>query len=115
MKEKRKYLLSRAASLLLSSMVLIGFNCLVSTATAAPPAGYTLNWSDEFNGTSIDTSKWRVPNGENHFGAISDPSLVTVSGGYLRLRGGWINNAIRTGLIDTKGKKYMRYGYYEVV
>lgn len=81
---------------------------------AAAPSGYVLNWSDEFNGSAIDTSKWRVPNGENHWGALSDPSLVSVSGGYLKLRGGWVNNAMRTGLVDTKGKKYMRYGYYEV-
>ena len=86
----------------------------LGTATAAPPAGYTLNWSDEFNGTAIDTTKWRVPSGEDHWGALSDPSLVSVSGGLLQLRGGWVNNAMRTGLVDTKGKKYMRYGYYEV-
>jgi beta-glucanase (GH16 family) len=101
-----------AVRLLLTMVAVIGL--AVQSGTAAAPSGYVLNWSDEFDGTSIDTGKWRVPNGEDHFGAISDPSLVTVSGGLLRLRGGWINNAIRTGLIDTKGKKYMRYGYYEV-
>lgn len=104
----------RAKKLKLVFSLLAGAALFAFTATAAPPAGYTLNWSDEFNGTAIDTTKWRVPNGENHWGALSDPSLVSVSGGLLRLRGGWVNNAMRTGLIDTKGKKYVRYGYYEV-
>src|SRR5215208_6569265 len=53
---------------LLFSMALVLFQGAFDAATAAAPAGYSLNWSDEFNGTSIDTSKWRVPNGEDHFG-----------------------------------------------
>lgn len=102
--------ITRTKVALLSAVALL----CAHTAMAAAPSGYVLNWSDEFNGSAIDTGKWRVPSGEDHFGAVSDPSLVTVSGGLLRLRGGWINNAMRAGVIDTKGKKYMRYGYYEV-
>ena len=48
--------------------VMIGIGLMVASARAAAPSGYVLNWSDEFNGTSIDTSKWRVPSGEDHWG-----------------------------------------------
>src|SRR5688572_10450362 len=106
-------IIHRAGSFL-RSLVVAALGLCAININAQVPSGYVLNWSDEFSGSSIDTTKWRVPSGEDHWGAISDPSLVTVSGGFLRLRGGWINNAMRTGLIDTKGKKYMRYGYYEV-
>src|SRR5215469_15327122 len=34
-----------------------------AVAVAAPPPGYYLVWSDEFNGSSLDTTKWgyRLP------------------------------------------------------
>jgi beta-glucanase (GH16 family) len=45
---------------LMAAMALI--ICLIpikgNVAHAAAPAGYTLKWSDEFNGTSVDTSLW---------------------------------------------------------
>jgi hypothetical protein len=36
---------------------------------------YTLSWSDEFNGTSVDSSKWFITSDANYYGA----SLVMVS------------------------------------
>ena len=88
MKEEiaKKHVFARAGSWVRSIVATLGLCALC--ANAQVPAGYVLNWSDEFNGTSVDTTKWRVPNGENHFGALSDPSLVSVSGGLLRLDGG---------------------------
>ena len=46
-----------------------------------PPAGYQLLFSDEFPGSSLDTTKWRAEDN-----GTSDPSRVTVSGGQLILR-----------------------------
>jgi len=35
----------------------------VTAPDTTPPANYTLIWSDEFNGTSIDTTKWTFETG----------------------------------------------------
>ena len=34
-----------------------------ATYTAAVPNGYSLVWSDEFNGTTIDTNNWTFDTG----------------------------------------------------
>ena len=47
-----------AVALLWGSMSVNGNGPLVSTATAA--SEWNLVWSDEFEGTSVDVSKWNV-------------------------------------------------------
>lgn len=50
-------------------------------------SGETLVWSDEFNGTALDTSKWTVvTGGENHSQAKYTTNNVSVANGYLDLR-----------------------------
>src|SRR4051794_20843680 len=40
----------------LSAFAALFVSC--SVAQAAPPAGYTLVWSDEFEGTALDSTYW---------------------------------------------------------
>lgn len=44
----------------LAILTLVGTSVATSqpAAHAAAPTGYELSWSDEFDGTSLDTSKW---------------------------------------------------------
>lgn len=65
----------RAASALLAMILAttgVATSFFAAPAThAAAPAGYELSWSDEFDGTSLDTSKWGYAYG------CFDPALKT--------------------------------------
>lgn len=50
-----------------------------------PAGNWKLVWSDEFNGTSLDTSKWYVFNGVNRNGTPMYASNVSESNGNLNL------------------------------
>lgn len=77
----------------LAILTLVGTSVATTqpAAHAAAPTGYELSWSDEFDGSNLDTSKWG-----NAYGCF-DPRLktqthytdssenVSVSGGYLHL------------------------------
>lgn len=100
-------------------------------ASAAVPEGYTLKFSDEFNASSIDTSKW------SKFDYVSwnvadwrkynsrDDALYVSNGNYLTLKaayGDYTSQADQTGANDTyacaaittQGKYSFQYGYVEV-
>ena len=77
----------------LAILTLVGTSVATSqpAAHAAAPTGYELSWSDEFDGTSLDTSKWGYAYGcfdtrlktQTHYTDSSEN--VSVSGGYLHL------------------------------
>lgn len=108
------------------------FSLHVNTAdTIAPyggvtlPSGYVLNstLSDEFPGSTLDSSKWYNTNHvwEGHYPAKFESSLVSVVNGELNIRSdangqaGSGNDNYNTFRVSTiKSKKRMRYGYYEV-
>lgn len=95
--------------------------------SSASPA-YTLVFDDEFNGTSLDTSKWST----GWFGSgitqpvqsdeleCYDPAQVTVTGGNLNLTAisnpetcGGVTRPYASGIITTNGLESFTYGYYE--
>ena len=92
---------------------------LAGHAIATPPAGYTLNWSDEFNGTSLDTSAWYYRGDAKHK-SVQLESNVSVDGGHLVLNlqpepggitvDGATYYASGAGVIS---KQSFGYGYYE--
>ena len=103
--------------------------CLASTlllpafSHAAPPgslSSWTQTFGEEFNGTSLDTSKWNTGYG---WGRVTDWSLeysapenVSVSDGACHLKverraqGG---RSFSSGGINTKNKFAQQYGYFE--
>ncbi len=106
---------------LLISFFLSGINYLTAQ-TPPPPNGK--KWekieilSDEFNGNTLNTSKWAInsPQWEGRRPARFEESSVSVSGGNLKISAskksnpfnGWTHNG---GLVRSKTKNL--YGYYE--
>jgi beta-glucanase (GH16 family) len=89
-------------------------------AFAQPPArsGYEVAWFDEFNGNSLDTSRWTAgdTNVTTNF-SLQDylPSQVSVSGGSLRILSENIPSRglpYRSGLVETK--TYQKYGRWDI-
>ena len=100
---------SRAA---LTSVLLWVGMLLAPRAEAAPP-GYALAWSDEFDGTALDTTKW----GYRQLGVRNDATNVTtavsVGGGNLKITTYTDNGTHYTGMISTDTKYMPLYGYME--
>lgn len=78
-----------------------------------------LAFSDEFEGDTLDTGKWniisRILYSNNALNAYN-PSMVSVSGGYLRLdiaEVPYLGRKYSAGEIDTRDKFSQQYGYFE--
>jgi beta-glucanase (GH16 family) len=78
-----------------------------------PPSGYKLVWSDEFNGTSLDTSKWMYRT-DVKASSSQRPGNVSVHDGKLMIA---LQKESDRGKSYTGGgiisKQHFRYGYYE--
>jgi beta-glucanase (GH16 family) len=91
---------------------------MAAPALAQTPAGWTPAWSDEFNGTAVDTVRWNVLTRQNSFNNEKQyytPNAVTVSGGELKIKATNVplgNKQYQSGLIRTKTQQ--QYGRYEV-
>ncbi|MBV8384538.1 MAG: glycoside hydrolase family 16 protein [Planctomycetaceae bacterium] len=80
---------------------------------------YQLVWSDEFNGTSVDASKWNEvgPWGKpvSSTGNFSySPSNVSVSNGAATITARRSGNAWTGGILSTDTTKQFQYGFVEV-
>ena len=93
--------------------------------TAPPPSlpgSWQLQFQDEFNGSSLDGTKWRLG---GHWAGIAgsgglSPRNVTVSGGYLKLRAeqrnmsySGVNYAYSASEVSTFFNYRQQYGYFE--
>lgn len=93
----------------LAAFLVIGFASL----QAAPPPGYSLAFSDEFTGRSLDTSKWTYRT-DARFWSKQIAQNVSVTGGSLAITG----RKQKNGSLDYTGggiisRSVFRYGYYE--
>lgn len=93
-------------------MVLLLAGLLPVMAQAAPPAGYYLVWSDEFNGSSLDATKWNIETGARRQ-AVNSAAAVSMNGSNLVITTFTSGGKHYTGLIQTSGKFNPRYGYTE--
>jgi hypothetical protein len=78
-----------------------------------PVTGYKLAWSDEFNGSTLDTDKWNYRT-DTRFWSLQRAANVRVSNGslYLDLKKETFGTTNYTGG-GVISKKLFRYGYYE--
>jgi autotransporter-associated beta strand protein len=90
--------------------------CVMSAALlahAAPPPGYALVWSDEFNESSLNTAYWEYARNGWRNSAYDTPAAVSVTGGSLVITSYTSGGTNFTGFIDTQNRVWGGYGYYE--
>jgi predicted small secreted protein len=93
-----------------------GANC------GTPPSGWTLAWADEFNGTSLDTSKWNIEVNGNG-GGNNELQYYTARAENIRVSGGelviearkeaYMGKQYTSGRITTQNKASWQYGRME--
>lgn len=96
----------------------------VSAVAGPSSSGWQLEWSDEFEGSSLNTNIWKydIGTGQDGWGNkelqyyTNNSSNVEVSGGNLKItarRGGNNGSQYTSGRVNTKGNKYFKYGKME--
>lgn len=87
-----------------------------------PPTGWTLAWSDEFNGTALDTSKWNIEVNGNGGGNnelqyyTARQENIRVTGGELVIearREAYMGKQYTSGRITTQNKASWQFGRIE--
>lgn len=82
-------------------------------AQAAPPAGYTLVWEDEFNGTALDPRYWNHTYPGPYRDGFNTSLATSVAGGFLTITTFTEGGVHYTDHLDTKAKYQPKYGYME--
>jgi beta-glucanase (GH16 family) len=82
--------------------------------TAIPVKGYTLVWSDEFDGATLDLNKWDYRGLGPRRDAVNVKDTVTLDGkGHLVLTTKKQGDTYHTAMIGTQGKFEATFGYFE--
>ena len=98
----------------LAAFVAFAIATLSAAARAeVPTGGWTLVWNDEFDGTSLDTSKWGYWLTGVRRDATNTPSAVSVGGGNMTLSTYTSGATHYTGMISTSATYLPAYGYIE--
>jgi len=97
---------------------------VVLLAITSPDAqtmdGWTLQWSDEFNGTSLDNSKWQLELNEGDHGIsayTSRPQNLYVADGCLALQAqkeNYNGKPYTSTQVSSRGKGYWKYGRFDI-
>lgn len=117
--------LTKKVTVLMVLMSCFVLTIFCSSASALPAGSWTLKWRDEFNGTSINTSKWgygQLPWGGYHhngqYGSYVTAADSYVSAGQLVLRCRYDANWGFGGYQWSQGfvwsKQWFNYGYFEI-
>lgn len=75
--------------------------------------GYNLVWNDEFDGTQLDTTKWRVRGVGPRAIAYVSEKAVKVEDGLLKLYALNENDTLFGSALGTQGLFMSKYGWYE--
>ena len=114
----------------LCTILLLLLPCLLHAAPPGDPSSWTLTWSDEFNGASLDPTKWRTSyydgsrtNNDELEWYVDDPAYHTVSNGILSLMatntttpGSSCNGTVcpyTSAMIESDNLFSQMYGYFE--
>ena len=112
----RKLLFKLSNILLFLFLFLIACSSSKKSNKSIPVENYSLNWSDEFDGVEIDTSKWAFRTDSKHR-SVQLKENVTLANGILKLNLHELSTALKGKFATGAGiisKKQFRYGYYEV-
>lgn len=86
----------------------------VGAATSYVPERYELVWSDEFDGTELDRSKWTHRGvGPRRGGVISPESTYVDGDGHLIIATRRVGDEFHSGMVSTQRSFQIRYGYFE--
>jgi hypothetical protein len=79
----------------------------------APPAGRTLIFEDDFDGTAVDPTRWSQYNGPGNAGnGLRRSSAIAVANGQLTITASWDGTNLTSGGMSHAGDQ--PYGRYEV-
>jgi len=92
--------------------VALGLGLLAGPVLASPPSGYYQVWNDEFDGNSLDGSKWGTFTG-THRDAVNTGSAISVGGSVMTIKTYTSSGTHYTGFIGTQGKFATKFGYFE--
>ncbi len=86
----------------------------LAQSEAIPVKGYKLVWSDEFDGTAMDPTKWDYRDTGPRRDAVNVKETVALDGeGHLVLTTKRSGDTYHTAMIGTQGKFETTFGYFE--
>lgn len=89
------------------------FKPMSETPITPEELGYALFWEDNFDGNTLDDSKWAVRGeGPRAVGYLSSEA-VTMEDGFLKITAFEKGGNILTGAVGTQGRFMTTYGYFE--
>ncbi|MEM9985277.1 MAG: carbohydrate-binding protein [Bacteroidota bacterium] len=100
-------------------LLLLLTNLFPLLSSGQAPAGYALNWSDEFNGNALDGNNWTIETGSFYWANQEQqyyvPDAIVVNGGTLKITARWdaSENRIESGRFNSRDKRELGDGYYE--
>jgi len=95
-------------------IVTLLFFLLTNVPLFAQPAGYTLIWADEFDGTELDTTKWHHRQLGPRRDGINTRDAVKLDGdGRLLLTATHVDSQYHVGMIGTQPTFQTTFGYFE--
>jgi autotransporter-associated beta strand protein len=94
-------------------LVLFAAVFFMHNARATPPPGYYLVWSDEFNSTVLDRTKWDYWLAGPRRNAVNVPNAISLDGSNLVITTYTSNKVHYTGFVATDETFRTRYGYWE--